>query len=257
MAVQSGVLEQLEQQGVGAVTTELGMCAMELATSGSAMSVVGMVPVRWPVLLKVMGNEVPAFLRDFEGRAPPELLPAQQPCAGCSIPHATRFVASLSGQKEQAIEAAVRDMVLQKVQEAAGVSVGAHDPLMESGVDSLAATELQNSLQRELGSGVTLQSNLLLDYPTCFALVECISSEISQLSAGSAPIFELPLSIYPLPPPFNEPAFQSARTVELVAMASRLPGDWLALVHGESLITQEPPMRWVAEGPQGLRAGAF
>ena len=62
----------------------------------------------------------------------------------------TRFVASLAGHGMEALQCAVEAMVLKKVQEAAGVSVGAHVPLMESGVDSLAATELRGSLQREL-----------------------------------------------------------------------------------------------------------
>ena len=145
MAVQSGVLDRLEQQGMGAVTVEQGLCALELASSGGAESgVVGMVPMRWPMLLRLMGNEVPAFLSDIEARARqqlPSVFQQQEP--GCAVVHVTGFVASLAGQEEEALQGALQAMVLCKVQEAAGVRVGGHAPLMESGVDSLAATELR------------------------------------------------------------------------------------------------------------------
>ena len=65
MAVQSGVLEQMEAHGMGAVGQEQGLCALELAASGIVSSVVGMAPVRWPVLLAAMGSGVTAFLSGF------------------------------------------------------------------------------------------------------------------------------------------------------------------------------------------------
>ena len=43
MAVDSGVLEQLEAQGMGVVREQQGLCALELAMSGAgALAVVGM-----------------------------------------------------------------------------------------------------------------------------------------------------------------------------------------------------------------------
>jgi hypothetical protein len=172
MAVDSGVVEQLEAQGMGAVREEQGLCALELAMSGAAASgVVGMVPLVWPVLLGLMGGEVPLFLGGFKDRAGQQL--AGQSVLSCAIAiEATGFVASVVGEKdERAMYQAVEAMVLRQVQEAAGVSVGAHAALMESGVDSLASTELMNSLQRELGTSVKLPSTLVSSI--CLAFFGC------------------------------------------------------------------------------------
>ena len=46
-------------------------------------------------------------------------------------------MASLVGVDEQTAYAAVRAVVVQKVQEAAGVTVGAEDDLLENGVEPL------------------------------------------------------------------------------------------------------------------------
>ena len=57
----------------------------------------------------------------------------------------TEFVQALtiSIGDNTAQRAALESMVLSQVHEASGVSVAPDDPLMESGVDSLAATELR------------------------------------------------------------------------------------------------------------------
>ena len=161
MAVDSGVVEQLEAQGIGAVRADQGMCALELAMGGSTESpAVGVVPLLWPVLFGHMGNEVPAFLSGYACQAGLEVATGQQVQAQCAAA-ATGFVASVAAIPGTAVHEAVETLVLRKVQEAAGVSVSQHAPLMESGVDSLAATELVGSLQRELGAAVKLPSSLV------------------------------------------------------------------------------------------------
>lgn len=62
--------------------------------------------------------------------------------------------------------------MLSQVQEALrgvlGSEVGAEQPLMEAGLDSLGAVELKNSLEGRLG--VQLPGTLVFDYPTTAAL---------------------------------------------------------------------------------------
>jgi acyl carrier protein len=79
---------------------------------------------------------------------------------------------------------AVLDMVLSKVHAVvSGTSVSADDPLMESGVDSLATTELQNSLQQELGTAVKLPSTMAFDSPTAAEIAQFISHQLLPQTA--------------------------------------------------------------------------
>ena len=173
MAIESGVLGGLEQQGIGAVTAQQGLCALELAVSGVVGSaVVGMAPVQWTVLLGLMGGEVPRFLTGFENRV-------QQQLAEGVVSDATGFVASLAGHDDEMLQEAVQAMMLSKVHVAAGVSVDAHDTLKESGVDSMAATELRVLLQRELGDAVKLPSTLIFEYPTVNAIAEFTAGQLA------------------------------------------------------------------------------
>ena len=96
---------------------------------------------------------------------------------------AAHIVCALQPQHEtqhtQLTPQAVLDMVLSKVSAVvSSAHVGADDPLMESGVDSLAATELQNSLQRELGTAVKLPSTLVFDSPTSAEIAQFVVSQL-------------------------------------------------------------------------------
>jgi acyl carrier protein len=56
-----------------------------------------------------------------------------------------------------------------------GAEVGADEPLMAAGRDSLGAVELRNALQE--GAGVELPATLMFDYPTVDALAGFIVSQ--------------------------------------------------------------------------------
>ena len=163
MAVGSGVLDALEQIGLGAVRVEHGMLAMELAMSGTGgASVMGMSPMIWPIFLGNINGVVPAFLSAFKYLKIEPVADGAQSAESVALSlDATGFVASIAGQDKGAMYSAVEAMVISSVQQTSGVSVRPQDALMEAGVDSLAATELRNALQKQLGQAVRLPATLV------------------------------------------------------------------------------------------------
>ena len=83
-----------------------------------------------------------------------------------SAPTSLRRAAPTAAGQSCASRAPSLELVLELAKRVAGVAVGADAPLMEAGVDSLAAVELRNQLQGTLGEGVTLSSTLIFDHPT-------------------------------------------------------------------------------------------
>ena len=69
-----------------------------------------------------------------------------------------------------------------------GTQVDPSQPLMEAGLDSLGAMELQNSLQ--LKTGLQLPSTLVFDYPTVAALAAFLADkmggQVARRSSGAA-----------------------------------------------------------------------
>jgi enoyl-CoA hydratase/carnithine racemase/acyl carrier protein len=102
-----------------------------------------------------------------------------QPLPLANITKFTKFVAGLQGLGQHGLVQGVESMVQSKVHEVfSGTRVSANDPLMESGVDSLAATELVNSIQQELGHATKLPSTLTFDYPTIKEIAAHITSAL-------------------------------------------------------------------------------
>ena len=77
-------------------------------------------------------------------------------------------------------------LVAEQVQGVLGSAVGGDDPLMAAGLDSLGATELQQSLADILG--MELPSTLVFDYPTVNAMAEFLAGKLalSQQAPGGA-----------------------------------------------------------------------
>ena len=75
----------------------------------------------------------------------------------------------------------VRSIVQSSVDEIIGEEVKSDQPLMEAGIDSLAATELQQKLADELS--VELPSTLVFDYPTVDSIIDFLMDKLDN--AGS------------------------------------------------------------------------
>ena len=99
------------------------------------------------------------------------------------------YVCSMLGLSAAEIQAATTELVLQHVnQVVADTAVSADDALMESGVDSLAATELTNSLQRELGDTIKLPSTLVFDRPSATEVAHFIKQQMAAISSRAADV---------------------------------------------------------------------
>ena len=96
----------------------------------------------------------------------------------------SNYVCSMLRLSAAEIQAATTELVLQHVnQVVADTAVSADDALMESGVDSLAATELTNSLQRELGEAIKLPSTLVFDCPSATEVARFIKQQMAAISS--------------------------------------------------------------------------
>ena len=139
MAADTGAASRMSAQGMRGIGNAEGMRALELALRSDGPAVVGVFPARWPVLLDRLGD-TPRFLASFEHHrleATGDAGPAGQ--------GSSELVAALSGKAEAEAEAIIQQLVSQTILDSTGVSVCAHDPLQEAGVDSLAAVEFQPS----------------------------------------------------------------------------------------------------------------
>ena len=67
--------------------------------------------------------------------------------------------------------------VMAMVERVAGVTIDPDAPLMEAGLDSLAAVELRNELQRASPAGTLLPSTLVFDFPTARSLADFLAPQ--------------------------------------------------------------------------------
>ena len=188
-----GTLQRLERMGLGALSPQHGLGALQSVLSdglragcglaGRAQPVVVASPFAWPRFLDSARRELP-FFDEFAAslRASSASTPASLPAAGGAayvVPgDAAQRRAFLAAQ----VAAAVRGLL--------GADVGAEEPLMEAGLDSLGAVELKNALQRAVGS--ELPATVMFDYPSVRALVGFLHAQMpdaaSTPAAGSAAV---------------------------------------------------------------------
>ena len=177
---------QLRFRGMATISLEqytacLG-CALAQVWNGFAHSAL-------PTSLELLQESVPdrshPFLIEMTGSTS-----AQQERNGPMPSHAITAVLSTLTSSEQ--QAHVEELVLRSVREVAGsdAEIDSMTPLMDAGIDSLAATELSSQLQA--ATGLSLSSTLIFEEPTPRAvashLVEQLTGSSTNAQAGASPL---------------------------------------------------------------------
>jgi acyl carrier protein len=97
------------------------------------------------------------------------------------------LVTTLVENQGESILAEIEAIIVLKVHEVVATTVGVDDELMESGVDSLAATELVNSIQHELGPAMKVPSTLIFEHPTITQISKFVASQLEERDLAAQP----------------------------------------------------------------------
>jgi acyl carrier protein len=158
-------------------------------------------------------------------------------------------------KKAAVSQAEQEQLMLSQVQEALrgvlGSEVGAEQPLMEAGLDSLSSVEFRNSLEGKVG--VELPTTLVFDHPTPAAVAAFLTGQATLLAGSEASEEseeweeeEMAMVRRPAAGPRRALA-QAAAAREVAAvtgMALRVPGDAFAGLSPKDAVRTIPASRW-------------
>jgi len=192
-AAQRKADERIGLQGVGVITPEKGIQAMERVMRGDGAQI-AVVPVDWPAFFKRYASDrIPAWLSKMRNEVKPSgirrLTKGQTVSADSS--NVLEKLARLPAGRRQA---ALMDDVMEKTAKVLGLAatteLDTEKPLNEQGVDSLIAVELRNLLGKGLGLQKRLPATLVFDYPTIKSLTEFLYQQtplFEDNKAGAQP----------------------------------------------------------------------
>ena len=139
------------ESGFSRIGLSQGLAALQTAVRVEGPATLSVLIVAWHRVLNGQRTSMVAFL---------SLLTPAVACA-CEPRRGMAGAGTCAGTCAVSLET-----VLEMVRRTAGGKVNADAPLMEAGVDSLGAVELQNQLQAAAGEGMSLPSTMIFDHPT-------------------------------------------------------------------------------------------
>ena len=187
---------RVQRLGMQMVTPESGLRALHtvLASGASLAALVTAVPFDWAKVVARHASGVPPIFSACAALAEPS---PTQPAASQTAPHRpalSQIQRSQPTQSQEQLRARLQAEVAAAAASILGGSIGANEPLMAAGLDSLSSVELRNSLEERLG--VQLPSTLVFDYPTISSIAGFVASQqaaappTAPTAASSAATFE-------------------------------------------------------------------
>ncbi|MEU4804933.1 type I polyketide synthase [Actinosynnema sp. NPDC023587] len=221
-------LARLERQGVGALSTELGL---ELFDRAFALDNALLVPVRLDLgalRAQARSGMLPALLRGLVR------MPARR-AESASGSLAQRLADVSKTDWERVALDLVRAQVAAVLGHASPDAIDSERAFKELGFDSLAAVELRNRLTQ--ASGVRLPSTLVFDHPTPLAVTRLLLTEVSGVEEVVRPVV-------------RQRRAKADEPLAIVGMSCRYPGGvtspeqlWQLVAEGRDAISGLPTDR--------------
>jgi KR domain/Phosphopantetheine attachment site len=152
-------------RGLRAIRPDAGFAALDRLLADDA-AYGAMIPIDWDRFLAQLPMGADRAFFDVVRPAAPKAKAAVRQEASATL--LDGFRALPSGQRRQRLTADLRERTLLVLGLDRGMSIDAHAPLKDIGVDSLMAVELRNLLVR--AAGQPLPATILFDYPSLDAL---------------------------------------------------------------------------------------
>ena len=166
-AAERGADVTMQQKGIGAITPERFLAALEILMHSSAIEV-GVVPIDWSVLLS--GATRSPFWADWQENSPTASSAASSP------EFLQQLRSAIPGEQRDLLIAYVRRQVAQVLRIVDPRSINLDVGFFDLGMDSLTSVELRNCLQTSLGCA--MPSTVAFDYPTVRSLADYLTQQV-------------------------------------------------------------------------------